>query len=272
MNRATILDRILEKVTTRLGERKTATPLHILDTEFQSRNLGSGSTDKFINAFKRTTPLPHIIAEIKFKSPSEGELRQARDPVEIAREYILNGASAVSVLTERDFFDGSHDYLRQVRRENPDIPLLCKDFIVDEYQVLEAKLAGADAILLMVSVLGTDVKKFQALCDRYAINALVEVHDEAELAIALHANARLIGVNNRDLKTLHVSLKTSEALIQKIPKGIVAIAESGITDLATLQRLSALGYHGALVGTAFMKSPHPGERLAALLGRPYVQD
>lgn len=263
MNRETILDNILEKVRIRLNERKTITPLRILENEFPKT--------KFIATFKHASHLPRIIAEIKFKSPSEGELRQTRDPCEIARDYILNGASALSILTERDYFDGSLEYLRLVRRENPDIPILCKDFVIDEYQILEAKLSGADTILLMVSVLGQDVKAFQAICDRYNIDALVEVHNEEELEIAFNANARMIGVNNRDLKTLQVSLKTSETLIKKIPTGIITIAESGLSDLATIQRLSTLGYRGFLVGTAFMKFPHPGERLAALLGRPYVQ-
>lgn len=260
----TILDRILEKVEARVNERKASTPLR--DCKFETK-----SKNRFIDTFRRRTPLPRIIAEIKFKSPSEGELRKTRDATEVARDYILNGASALSILTESDFFDGSHEYLRQVRLENPDVPLLCKDFVIDDYQILEAKLAGADAILLMVSVLGNDIQKFMASCDRYNIDALVEVHDEVELEIALNANARMIGVNNRDLKILQVSLKTSEDLIAKIPSGIVTISESGLFDLATIQQLSALGYHGFLVGTAFMKARHPGERLAALLGRPYVQ-
>lgn len=264
MKNATVLDRILEKVEARLKERKAAAPLSDVKLESSGKN-------KFSDTFKRKGALPRIIAEIKFKSPSEGVLRETRDPVEIARDYILNGASALSILTESDFFDGSHEYLKQVRQANPDIPILCKDFVIDEYQILEAKLAGADAILLMVSVLGQDIKKFQDICDQHAMDALVEVHDEIELEIALNANAHMIGINNRDLKTLQVSLNTSEELIKKIPSGIVTISESGISDLATIERLSALGYHGFLVGTAFMKSPQPGKPLATLLGRPYVQ-
>jgi len=207
----------------------------------------------------------NIIAECKRRSPSRGVLRRSYDPVAIARSYEAAGARAVSVLTEPTFFDGSLEHLSAVR-EAVELPLLRKDFIVDEYQLLEARANGADAVLLIVAALPDGaLRTLLAQTRALELAALVEVHDVDELDRALEGGADLIGVNNRNLRTLAVDSRVSESLARRLPKGIVAVSESGLQSAEDLSRLRLEGYRGFLIGERFMTAPDPGEALSELL-------
>ncbi len=201
-----------------------------------------------------------LIAEVKKASPSKGLICPDFDPVRIAREYQAAGANCLSVLTDEKFFQGSLDYLKQVR-ETVEVPLLRKDFIIDERQILEAIEWGADAILLIAAILDDDqLRHFHEIATAAGLAALVEVHDEAELARALAISAKLIGVNNRNLKTFAVDLATTERLAQTIqasaPEGsVLLVAESGIDRRADVQQLQRCGAKAILVGEALVKSP-----------------
>jgi indole-3-glycerol phosphate synthase len=211
----------------------------------------------------------NVIAECKRRSPSRGVLRAHYDPVAIAQSYAAAGAAAISVLTEPAFFDGSLDHLHAVRAA-VDIPLLRKDFIIDDYQLLEARAAGADAILLIVAALDDDtLRTLLARATAHGFATLVEVHTADELTRAQHAGARIIGVNSRNLKTLQVSLDTSFALAQQIQrrmdKNTIAVAESGIRTRADLDALRGAGYSAFLVGERFMTDADPGAALQRLM-------
>ena len=207
----------------------------------------------------------NIIAECKRRSPSRGVLRSAYDPVAIAAAYERAGAAAISVLTEPGFFDGSLLQLVAVR-DAVTIPVLRKDFMVHEYQLLEARAAGADAILLIVSALSdADLRRLLDDARSLGLAALVEVHDLEECDRALGAGALLIGVNNRNLRTLHVDLDASRVIAARIPKGVIGISESGLKTPADLAAMKALGYQAFLMGERFMVDPDPGAALAGLL-------
>jgi indole-3-glycerol phosphate synthase len=207
----------------------------------------------------------NVIAECKRRSPSRGVLRTAYHPVEIARGYERAAAAAISVLTEPGFFDGSLDHLVAVR-EAVGVPLLRKDFIVDEYQLLEARAAGADAILLIVAALDDRaLVALSASAKALQLAALVEVHDRAECSRALAAGATIIGVNNRNLRTLTVDLDGSRQIAEMLPANVIAISESGLKTPADLQSMKALGYQAFLIGERFMVQPDPGAALAGLL-------
>src|SRR5262245_29180904 len=211
---------------------------------------------------------PAIIAEIKKASPSKGLLTANFDPASLAREYEAGRAAALSVLTDEHFFQGSLADLCAAR-EAAALPVLRKDFTLDEYHVLETAAHGADAILLIVAIL--DVKRIRALrglANEYGMSALVEAHDESELEIALDAGADLIGVNNRDLKTFEVRLETSLRLAERIPAGVVKVAESGIHSAADIRLLRAAGFDAFLVGEHLMKAGDPSSALRALMGGP----
>jgi indole-3-glycerol phosphate synthase len=207
----------------------------------------------------------NVIAECKRRSPSRGVLSANYDPVAIARGYERGGAAAISVLTEPAFFDGSLDHLAAVRAATP-LPVLRKDFVVDRYQILEARAAGADALLLIVAALSPEDLAF---LHRSAIDAgldvLVEVHDLAEVAVALDAGASIVGVNNRNLRTLEVDTEVSRQAIDLIPDGTVAVAESGLKTGEDLTGLRRAGYDAFLVGERFMTTDDPGDALAQLL-------
>ncbi|HWI20161.1 MAG TPA: indole-3-glycerol phosphate synthase TrpC, partial [Vicinamibacterales bacterium] len=206
------------------------------------------------------------IAECKRRSPSRGVLRAAYDPVSIATGYEGGGAAAISVLTEPGFFDGALAHLEAVRRAVT-IPLLRKDFMVDEYQMLEARAAGADAILLIVAAL--DDRSLKALARAAAdlgMAALVEVHGTEECARAIDAGATIIGVNNRNLRTLEVDLNASHEVAAMLPAGVLGISESGLKTQADLQTMKRLGYQAFLMGERFMIEPDPGAALAGLIG------
>lgn len=206
-----------------------------------------------------------VIAELKRASPSRGLICLDYGPRQVAQGYEAAGAAALSVLTEEDFFLGSLADLQEARAA-VGLPVLRKDFILDAYQVFESVAAGADALLLIVAALTDgDLRSLLDLCERERIAALVEVHTEEEVNRALGAGARLMGVNNRDLRTMEVSLETSFRLREKIPSTCIAVSESGIKTAADLQRLSAAGFSAVLIGERLMAAPDPGRELAALL-------
>jgi indole-3-glycerol phosphate synthase len=207
----------------------------------------------------------NVIAECKRRSPSRGVLRVAYDPVAIATGYAAAGGAALSVLTEPMFFDGSLDHLVRVRKA-VDLPLLRKDFIVEPYQLLEAAAAGADAVLLIVAALtDPELAALTRQADALGMATLVEVHTGEELDRALAAGATIVGVNNRNLRTLAVDVGLSERLASRIPPSVIAVSESGLRSAADLAGLSALGYRAFLMGERFMTTPDPGVALAALL-------
>jgi indole-3-glycerol phosphate synthase len=207
-----------------------------------------------------------LIAEVKKASPSAGIICNDFDPVRIAKEYETAGANCLSVLTDERFFQGSLDYLRQIRAAVK-LPLLRKDFIIDERQILEAIEWGADAILLIVSILSDgQLKKFHSLATEAGLAALVEVHDAAELERALKLGAELIGVNNRDLKTFTVDLGTTEKLAGKLSEEKILVAESGIHTRADVERLRKCGARAILVGESLLRGGDIGKKVRELLG------
>lgn len=207
----------------------------------------------------------NIIAECKRRSPSKGVLLAAYDPVPIARAYQEGGAAAISVLTEPTFFDGALAHLAAVRGA-VDVPLLRKDFIVDEYQLLEARATGADAILLIVAALDqATLVRLQAQAWQMGLATLVEVHDDEELARAVDSGARVIGVNNRNLRTLQVDVAASDRLAAAMPRSVTAVSESGLQSRADVERLSAAGYRAFLIGERFMTDPNPAAALRGLM-------
>jgi len=208
-----------------------------------------------------------VIAEVKRRSPSKGDLADIPDPAALASAYQRGGAAAVSVLTEERRFGGSLDDLRAVRAAVA-IPVLRKDFVVEPYQLLEARAAGADAVLLIVAVLTDDeLRRLRRAAGDLGLDTLVEVHDDEELARALDAGAEVIGVNNRNLRTLTVDVEASERLIAGMPADVVAVSESGLKTAADIERLQKLGYRAFLIGERFMTAPDPGALLAGLVER-----
>jgi len=213
---------------------------------------------------KVATGASAVIAEIKRASPSKGVLREQFDPAAIAAAYARHGAACLSVLTDVPFFQGHADFLCAARAACP-LPALRKDFIVDEVQVLEARLIGADAILLIVACLDdAELADLEACASALGMAVLVEVHDAAELERALRLKTPLIGVNNRDLRTFTVSLQTTLELLPRLPPERLLVTESGILTSADVQRMRAAGVHAFLVGEAFMRAADPGQALAEL--------
>jgi len=207
----------------------------------------------------------NVIAECKRRSPSRGVLCASYNPESIAKGYADAGAAAISVLTEPTFFDGALEHLDRVRAA-VEVPVLRKDFIVSEYQLLESRAAGAAAVLLIVAALRpVELKVLHDHAVGLGLDVLVEVHDATELDIALDVGARIIGVNNRNLRTLEVDATTSEALAENIPSGITRVSESGLKDSADVKRLRQMGYDAFLIGERFMTRPDPGEELRQFL-------
>ncbi len=253
------LDTIVGHVREEVGLRRRTMPPSAL----RDRPLFSLSCRGFEKNLKGGSR--RIIAEVKRASPSQGLIRKEFDAVKIARDFSLNGASALSVLTEERFFQGSLAYLERIKKEVP-LPLLRKDFILDGYQLLEAKSFGADAVLLIVALLDPVLlQELKEQANSLSLDALVEVHTEAELECALKAGASLIGINNRDLQTFEVNLDTTGRLLPQIPAGTLVVCESGIDSLEQIRRLEALGVHIFLIGEALMRAPDPGAKLKELL-------
>jgi indole-3-glycerol phosphate synthase len=209
---------------------------------------------------------PAVIAEIKKASPSKGLLREPFDPPAIAASYAAHGAACLSVLTDERFFKGSLDDLRAARAACS-LPVLRKDFVVDPWQVYEARAHGADCMLLIVAALDdARLAEFEAIAHALSMDVLVEVHDAAELDRALALKTPLVGVNNRNLRSFEVSLDTTLALLPRIPGDRMVVTESGILGPADVTRMRQAGVNAFLVGEAFMRAPDPGEALAALFG------
>jgi indole-3-glycerol phosphate synthase len=261
----TILDNIISTRRRALDEARMAVPLERIQSAAEAR----AERRDFAAALASGAGTPHglrVIAELKRASPSRGLLRQHYRRREIAQGYAAAGAAALSVLTEEQYFLGSLHDLEEVR-QSVAIPVLRKDFILDSYQVYESVAAGADALLLIVAVLtDRDLRTLLDLCRQLRIAALVEVHKEQELERAVDAGARLIGINNRNLKTLEVNLETSFQLREKIPSGCIAVSESGIKTAGDLERLAAAGFNAVLIGERLMSEPDPGKCLKDLLG------
>lgn len=255
-----VLDRIAGDVRTRLSQRMTSVPLEAI----RERARAAPPCRDFLSAF--AAPGPNIIAEIKRASPSRGALSTSTaSAADIARDYLAHGAAALSVLTEQDSFSGSLEALMEVRAAHPNARLLQKDFVLNEYQLYEARALGADAVLLIVALLGEQrCGHLLELVRRLGLTALVEVHDEDELKIAQAIGAALIGVNNRNLKTLEISLETSRRLAP-LAVGATLICESGLENGAQVRSMREVGFHGFLIGSAFMRQNEPGRALAQLL-------
>jgi len=259
-----ILNEILAAKRVRVTAAQTALPLDRL--RGQVRNSGRATQSHALSAVLSNKSGINVIAEFKRRSPSKGVIRADADPAGRAREYERGGAAAISVLTEEDFFDGSIDDLRAVR-EAVALPILRKDFVFDEYQVWESLAAGADALLLIVSALTDDkLRTLRELTeDEIGMDALVEVHSGAELQRAVAAGAKLIGVNNRDLRTFNVSLTTSEQLARAAPPDSILVSESGLRTHDDLLHLRELGFQGFLIGETLMQSARAEQALSSLL-------
>jgi indole-3-glycerol phosphate synthase len=224
-------------------------------------------TRDFEGAMRRKIAAGHsaVIAEIKKASPSKGVLRAGEFiPADIAQSYAEAGAACLSVLTDRQFFQGQPDYLKQARA-SCDLPVLRKDFIVDPYQVYESRAMGADCILLIVACLeDAQMKELEAIARSLDMAVLVEVHDRAELERALELKTPLLGINNRNLRTFEVSLATTLDMLKDVPAGRLVVTESGILGGKDVETMRAAGVHAFLVGEAFMRADDPGEALAQL--------
>lgn len=259
-----ILRKILARKREEIGERLIRYPLETLKAQINSAPPVRG----FAAAIEQqiATGKPAVIAEIKKASPSKGVLREDFRPADIARDYAAHGATCLSVLTDHDFFQGSEAYLQQVR-EACNLPVLRKDFIIDSYQIYESRVLGADCILLIVAALSdTDLNELSTLADRLGMDVLVEVHDADELDRALKLEGRLIGINNRNLRTFETKLETTLSLMPKIPSDRIVIAESGILSPADVQRMRHEKVNVFLVGEAFMSVDKPGKELTRLFG------
>lgn len=256
-----ILDEIIENTRREVGARKAQVPQGELEARLGEVEPPRG----FRAALERAEPKPAIIAECKHASPSRGVIREPYDPVAIARAYEANGASAISVLTDANFFQGSLGDLTAVRGAVC-VPVLRKDFIVDEYQVVEARAAGADCILLIACVL--DSRQMHDLVQAVRameMDALVEVHHEREIEKAAEFNTGIIGVNNRNLDTLKVDLRQTERMMPLLPDDVLAVGESGIHSRDDLAYVRDCGVGAVLIGEHFMSADDPGAALAALI-------
>ena len=255
-----ILDDIVAYKRDELAARKRAVPL----PELTDRALYRAVPPGFLDALKTRTGRT-IIAEVKKASPSKGVIRADFDPLDIARGYHTAGAAAVSVLTEKKFFQGSLEYLSSIRSRVP-VPLLRKDFLFDEYQVHEARAFGASAILLIVAILDDrQLADLARIADALGMDCLIEVHDEPERDRALTAGAALLGINNRDLRTFHTTIETTERLVEGIPDDVFVVSESGLSSAAQLARLEARGVGAFLIGETFMAAADPATALRSLL-------
>ncbi len=260
-----ILDKIVAVKREEIAAAKAQKPLSAMRFDAESSVL----TRDFIGALRQKIAAgkPAVIAEIKKASPSKGVLRAEFIPADIAQSYAEYGAACLSVLTDRQFFQGTTDYLKQARA-SCSLPVLRKDFMVDPYQVYEARVMGADCILLIAACLDDQqMRDMEALARSLDMAVLVEVHDAAELERALKLKTPLIGVNNRNLKTFEVSLDTTISLMAQVPADRLLITESGIAAPADVQRLRTAGVSAFLVGEAFMRAEDPGLALAQLFGQ-----
>ena len=257
-----ILDKIVAVKREEIAAALVRKPLNVMRADAESRVL----TRDFEGALraKITAGQAAVIAEIKKASPSKGVLRADFIPADIAQSYAEHGASCLSVLTDKQFFQGSVDFLKQARA-SCDLPVLRKDFMVDPYQIYEARAMGADAILLIAACLDdSQMPDMEAVAHRLDMAVLVEVHDRAELDRALKLKTRLVGINNRNLKTFEVSLQTTLDLLPHVPADRLLVTESGILSSDDVKRMREARVNAFLVGEAFMRADEPGEALAKL--------
>lgn len=256
-----ILDTIIAHKQKELQTEQEQVPLAVLESKLESVS----PTKDFRRAISQPDNI-NLIAEVKKKSPSKGIIRKDFDPIQIAKTYTENGAAAISVLTDVQFFDGSLEYLSSIR-EVVDVPLLRKDFTIDPYHIYQARIAGADAILLIVAVLTPEqLHDFIDIATSLSLASLVEVHTEAELEVALDVGAEIIGINNRDLRTFRTDLATTFRLRESIPAGKVVVSESGIYTRADVESLRNTGVNAILVGESLMRSPDIGKQMCELIG------
>jgi indole-3-glycerol phosphate synthase len=272
---AAVLDKIVAATRARMFEAKRGADLPDLERRAEQhvprgfRRALENSHPPAQNAGRVAQPGQiSVIAELKKASPSKGLIRGDFHPADLARELEIAGAAALSVLTDEEFFQGSLGNLRAASGA-VSIPCLRKDFIVDEFQIFEARANSADAVLLIVAALSQgELVALSRSARARGLDALVEVHDEEELQRALDAGCDLIGVNSRDLRTFQVDLDTALRLAEKIPAGVVRVAESGIQFAQDVERLRAAGYHAFLVGESLMRAERPGEALRRLMHAP----
>ena len=258
-----ILNEIVEYKRKEIQELKRRLPFSKITQMAEKLNEPKRSLHKSLTAKKKL----HLICELKKASPSEGILRQRFQPTTLAQEFEAAGASAISVLTERHFFKGNPKTLKQIRPLTT-VPLLRKDFILDSYQIYEATLLGADAFLLIAMLLtDSELKQLLQLSRALRLEALVEVHNKEELDRALAAGSQIIGINNRNLKTLQIDRSVSENLIRFIPKGTVAVIESGIENRQEIAHYESLGARCFLIGTVLMKSKNVKGKILELTGQ-----
>lgn len=260
----TILDEILAHKRGEVEARRART------TESALREICAGlpRARRFTGALRATIAAgrPGVIAEIKKASPSRGVIRANFDPPAIARSYESAGAACLSVLTDERYFQGHDDYLRAARAAVA-LPVLRKDFVVDAYQLHEARALGADCVLLIAAALTAgELESFHATAREIGLDVLVEVHDAAELERALALSPELVGINNRDLRTFETRLETTYALLDAIPEDVLVVTESGIHTRAHVDEMRAHGVHAFLVGEAFMRADDPGDALVRLFG------
>ncbi|MBI4353404.1 MAG: indole-3-glycerol phosphate synthase TrpC [Candidatus Omnitrophica bacterium] len=258
-----ILDVIVRHKKAEVRAREKKKPLSVLKR--QVRALARRKPYGFAAALRKVSPVA-VIAEIKKKSPSKGVLRKGFDPARIALQYEKAGAAALSVLTDEKFFGGSLEILKRVRRATG-LPLLRKDFILSEYQVWETRLLGADALLLIAGILTrTELRRFSRLAHALGLDCLFEVHTESDLRKVLPLKPRLLGINNRDLRTFKVDLRTTEGLIKRLSlQKTFVVSESGIKTHGDLAWLGKLGVGAVLVGERLMTKPDPGEALREIM-------
>lgn len=257
----TILDRLADYARERVNRAKTKIPLE--EIKRQAASLPKGSFD-FEGALKK--PGISFICECKKASPSKGVIDPEFQYLKIAKEYEQAGADCISVLTEPKWFLGSDEYLKDISRAVC-VPCLRKDFTVDEYMVYEAKVLGASAVLLICSILtGSQLKEYIGICDELGLSALVEAHDEDEVQTAVDAGSRVIGVNNRNLKDFSVDIGNSLRLRKLVPKGVLFVAESGVSSAEDVAMLREIGADAVLVGEAMMRAPDKKKTLAKLRG------
>ena len=257
-----ILERIIATKREEIIAAAAVIPLAVLDAEA----LAQDAPRDFVGAIRSRIVggRPAVIAEIKKASPSKGVIRPDFQPAEIARSYAQHGAACLSVLTDRQYFQGAPEYL-QAARAACALPVLRKDFMVDRYQVAEARAMGADCILLIAAALSLpEMQALEAQAHGYHMAVLVEVHNGEELDAALQLKTPLLGINNRNLRTFEVSLDTTLSLLGRIPADRIVVTESGILGPEDVARMRASGVHAFLVGEAFMRAPSPGEKLARL--------
>lgn len=259
-----ILERIIAVKREEVAAAKAARSLTEIEAAVNAK--ASDAPRGLAAALARPAGAPvRVLAEIKRASPSAGAIRPGADPAAIAQEYEAAGAAAISVLTDKQFFDGDLAFLARCR-ERVRVPLLRKDFTIDAYQVAEARAAGADAVLLIVAALETSLlRELLAAAKHYGLDALVEVHDRAEAETAVAIGATLIGVNHRDLRTFTMDMTLTAQIAPIVPPGTILVGESGIRTAADIAKLAEAGAHAVLVGEQLMRAASPGAALRELL-------